>query len=75
MAFASYFNKKQVDSNEPCTVDMLPSKISLLMMHCSVCVCCVCVCFVLFVLTEDSEPEQDTKGISSLPSALLLLFT
>lgn len=42
MAFASYFNKKQVDSNEPCTVDK-PSKISLLMTHCSVCVCCVCV--------------------------------
>lgn len=28
-----------------------------------VCVFIVCFCFVLFLLIEESEPEQDTKGI------------
>lgn len=44
-------------------MDALRSMASLLTMHCFVSVCCLCVHLLLFLLTEDSEPERDAKGI------------
>lgn len=54
-------------------MDALRSMASLLTMHCFVSVCCLCVHLLLFLLTEDSEPERDAKGIFPLSALLLLL--